>query len=93
MFAQQNYQEQTQSVTAIQQLETRKSIAFRNGETLPQGNWTLTISKGQAWVFCNNRNFIIKAGESVRLTDADGEVKIRAQFIKGAARYVAQQIQ
>lgn len=69
-----------------------KNIAFSDGNTLPQGNWSLTITKGNAWVFCNSRNFVLDAGESAQLRPEDGEIHIRALYIKGNAHYTARQI-
>ncbi|MCA9912326.1 MAG: hypothetical protein KC496_03220 [Anaerolineae bacterium] len=65
-------------------------IAFREGNILPQGNWALTITKGYAWVFCETRDFVLDAGQTVSISPEDGTIRVRALYSRGSTRYIAQ---
>jgi hypothetical protein len=56
---------------------------------LPIAHWTLTIEKGDAWIFCNHGNFILKAGESASFAPSDGAIRIRRLYNRGLVKYHA----
>jgi hypothetical protein len=65
----------------------RTRTIFNDMYTLPAGNWTLSVEQGDAWVFCTDRDFAVHAGETTRLTKADGPVTIRSLYRYGFARF------
>lgn len=66
---------------------TAQRIVSYEGEVLPQGDWSLTIEAGHAWVFCKERNMPLHRGQTLRLSQEDGNVHIRALYTKGITVY------
>ena len=86
MFAQKLRQEEITKTIAVLP-NTVRGIVTYEGEVLPQGNWSLTIESGRAWVFCNDRNVPLHKGQSIQLNSKDGNVHIRALYTKGITVY------
>lgn len=63
--------------------------AFSANTTIPAGNWMLSIVKGEAWVFCGEANFVLRAGDYALLAASDGPITIRSLYTKGFALYRA----
>ncbi|MAU13827.1 MAG: hypothetical protein CL607_28680 [Anaerolineaceae bacterium] len=88
MFAQKLRQEEITKTIAVLP-NTVRGIVTYEGEVLPQGNWSLTIESGRAWVFCNDRNVPLHKGQTLELRPEDGDVQIRALYARGIAAYEA----
>ncbi|MCB9460983.1 MAG: hypothetical protein H6670_15120 [Anaerolineaceae bacterium] len=88
MFARPIQEEKSSQTIAVVPNKKRGIVAYE-GETLPQGNWTITIEAGRAWVFYNNHNVPLHKGETLSLSAADGDIMIRALYANGIAAYEA----
>ena len=54
---------------------------------LPEGPLTIHVLKGDAWVFCANRDVVVHAGETLHLDQEDHPAKLRRLYQRGMVRY------
>lgn len=71
---------------------TIEDYIFDNQVELPQGNWEVHIIKGDAWIFSNQGNFILHAGETTIITESDGVTQLKRLYTKGMVKFVASHV-
>lgn len=54
---------------------------------LPQGNWVIEVTKGDAWIFAGGYNTPVRAGEYFDITPQDGEATIHHLYRGGNVHY------
>jgi uncharacterized protein with PhoU and TrkA domain len=54
---------------------------------LPQGNWLISVIKGDAWLFSPNNNTVLRTGDMIRVDNKDGQVVIRSLYTRGVTKY------
>ena len=65
---------------------------FNTPFTLPEGNWMLTVEKGDAWIFTDKRNLVLNTNETMKIDPSDGEARIQRLYSKSVVRFQAAQI-
>lgn len=68
--------------TAIQ-----NDYVFDNSHVLPTGDLKLTVLRGDAWVFSEGCNFILRKGEQRILSANAKPAIIRRAFTRGFAKF------
>jgi len=68
--------------TAIQ-----NDYVFDNRHVLPTGELKLTVLRGDAWVFTEGCNFILRKGEQRMLSKTSKPATIRRAFTRGFAKF------
>ena len=71
-----------QQVTGIQQ-----DYVFDRHCVLPKGKLTLTILGGDAWVFTEGKNFILRTGEHRTISTGKSAPIIRRAYTRGFAKF------
>lgn len=54
---------------------------------LPQGNWLISIIKGDAWIFNDGNNTVLHAGDKMWVDNENGQSLIRSLYVRGFSRY------
>jgi|GEM_PF-1962687 len=65
----------------------QNDYVFDNSHVLPTGNLKLTVLQGDAWVFTERCNFILRKGEQRILSSASKPAIIRRAFTRGFAKF------
>ena len=54
---------------------------------LPKGNWLISIIKGEVWLFIDNSNTVLHAGDKIRVDNENGQALIRSLYTRGFSKY------
>lgn len=65
----------------------QNDYVFDNRHVLPTGDLKLTVLRGDAWVFTEGCNFILRKGEQRILSGTSKPAMIRRAFTRGFAQY------
>jgi len=67
-----------------------EKIIFSQMRSLPLGNWKLTVTEGDAWIFSDEQNVPLHPGDTMEVGNEDGSVAIRALYSHGFAKYTVE---
>ena len=65
----------------------QKDYVFDSQHVLPTGDLKLTVLRGDAWVFAEGCNFILRKGEERILSANAKPATIRRAFTRGFAKF------
>lgn len=65
---------------------TQQDYIFGNPCALPEGELKLTVLRGDAWVFTEDDNFIVRTGETIEIPNSHKAPTIRRAFDRGFAK-------
>jgi hypothetical protein len=68
-------------------IAVQNDYVFDNSHELPTGELKLTVLRGDAWVFTEESNFIMRRGEQRILPAKSKPVTLRRAFTRGFAKY------
>ncbi len=54
---------------------------------LPEGPLTIHVLKGDAWVFCADRDIVVHTGETLHLGQENQPAQLRRLYQRGMVRY------
>lgn len=65
---------------------SEQEYVFETMRPLPTEAIKLTVTRGDAWVFIDNRDFILHTGEAVYLSQRTTPANIRRAYTRGFAK-------
>ena len=71
-------------------IQTHTIIPAEKPHQLTNGNWKITVVKGEAWIFCKNGNHVLHAGDTFEAVD-DAPV-IRPLYIRSKLTFTLQSL-
>lgn len=67
--------------------ESRMILRGDAPHQLPQGNWHIEVTKGDAWIFCDGHNIPVHTGEQFEVNTTDGDVHVHSLYQSGHVHY------
>lgn len=65
---------------------SEQDYIFETMKTLPREALKLTVTRGDAWIFTNNEDFILHTGEGCYLSEHETPAIVRRAYTRGFAK-------